>query len=71
MFEILVILWGRYNTFWDMALFIYKSLVCGFLAHAEYTCCSKGKTFNDCANFDTFMKLGMVEDNHLRIGQST
>ena len=32
---------------------------------------SEGKGCNDCANFDTVMKLGMVEDNHLRIGKST
>ena len=32
---------------------------------------SEGKSCNDCANFDTFMKLGMIEDNHLRIGIST
>ena len=31
---------------------------------------SEGKSCNDCANFDTFLKLGMVEDNHLRIGKS-
>ena len=31
---------------------------------------SEGKTCNDCANFDTFMKPGMVEDQHLRIGKS-
>ena len=30
----------------------------------------EGISCNDCANFDTFMKLGMVEDNHLRIGKS-
>ena len=31
---------------------------------------SEGKSCNDCANFDTFMKIGMVGDNHLRIGKS-
>ena len=31
---------------------------------------TEGISCNDCANFDTFMKLGMVEDNHLRIGKS-
>ena len=31
---------------------------------------SEGKRCNDCASFDTFMKLGMVEHNHLRIGKS-
>ena len=31
---------------------------------------NEGKSCNDCANFDTFLKLGMVEDNHLRIGKS-
>ena len=28
------------------------------------------KSCNDCSNFDTFMKLDMVEDNHLKIGKS-
>ena len=30
---------------------------------------SEGKSCNDCVNFDTFMKFGMVEDNHLKIGK--
>ena len=30
---------------------------------------SEGESCNDCANFDTLMKLGMTEDNHLRIGK--
>ena len=31
---------------------------------------SEGKNCNDCANVDTFMKLGIVEDDPLRIGKS-
>ena len=30
----------------------------------------RGKSCNDRVNFDTFKKLGMAEDNHLRIGES-
>ena len=46
-----------------------KIFVC-FLCNEAIKCFSEGESCNDCANFDTFMKLGMVEDNHLRIGKS-
>ena len=31
---------------------------------------SEGIRCYDCANIDTFMKLGLVEDNHLRVGKT-
>ena len=38
---------------------------------AKFIVRGKSSVFKwNCENFDTFMKLGMVEDNHLRIGKS-
>ena len=38
LFRMLVILWGVFATFWDMARFINQSLFFPFQAQPDYTC---------------------------------